>query len=86
MGEDLQEVTRRQSHVSKLPSLKPKRVIKAPEPYGFYIHHVRGSQYFLRKADRNVVIPYHNKDLKLGTLISSINQTGLSVEELLDLL
>jgi len=47
---------------------------------------VRGSHYFLRKAERNVVIPYHAKDLKPGTLRAIIDQSGLTVEEFLALL
>jgi predicted RNA binding protein YcfA (HicA-like mRNA interferase family) len=72
--------------VSKLPALKPKAVIRALERSGFYLHHVRGSHYFLRKAERNVVIPYHTKDLKPGTLRAIIDQSGLTVEEFLALL
>jgi predicted RNA binding protein YcfA (HicA-like mRNA interferase family) len=72
--------------VSKLPAVKPSRVIKALQRHGYYIHHVRGSHYFLRKSDHNVVIPYHNRDLKPGTLRSIIEQSGLTVEEFLDLL
>jgi len=72
--------------VSKLPALKPKRVIRALERSGFYVHHVRGSHYFLRKAERNVVIPYHAKHLKPGTLRAIIDQSGLTVEEFLALL
>jgi predicted RNA binding protein YcfA (HicA-like mRNA interferase family) len=72
--------------VSKLPALKPARVIKALQRNGYYIHHVRGSHYFLRKSDVNVIIPYHNRDLKPGTLRSIIEQSGFTVEEFLDLL
>lgn len=72
--------------MSKLPALKPKRVIRALERSGFYLHHVRGSHYFFRKAERNVVIPYHTKDLKPGTLRAIIDQSGLTVDEFLALL
>ena len=70
----------------KLPALKPKVVIKALERYGFSIHHVKGSHYFLRKGGINLVIPYHNKDMKPGMLHGIIRQCGLTVEEFLDLL
>jgi predicted RNA binding protein YcfA (HicA-like mRNA interferase family) len=33
-----------------------------------------------------VTIPYHNKDMKPGTLASVIKQAGLSVEEFVELL
>ena len=72
--------------MSKLPALKPKRVIRALERSGFSLHHVRGSHYFLRKDDRNVVIPYHTEDLKPGTLRAIIDQSGLTVDEFLALL
>jgi predicted RNA binding protein YcfA (HicA-like mRNA interferase family) len=70
----------------KLPAVKPKRVIKALERYGFYIHHATGSHYILKKDNLRVTVAYHNKDLKPRTLASIIEQAGLTVEEFLDLL
>ncbi len=70
----------------KLPALKPKIVIKALERNGFYIHHMTGSHYILKKGNLRVTVAYHNKDLKPGTMASIIKQCGLSVEEFLDLL
>ncbi|MDA2921293.1 type II toxin-antitoxin system HicA family toxin [Desulfobacterota bacterium AH_259_B03_O07] len=35
---------------------------------------------------KRVVLPYHNKDLKKGTLRSIIKQVGLSIAEFIDLL
>lgn len=72
--------------VRKLPALKPRQVIKALERNGFYVHHISGSHYILKKDALRVTVPYHNKDLKLGTLRSIIAQAGLTVEEFLDLL
>lgn len=45
-----------------------------------------GSHYILKKERLRVTVPYHNKDLKPGTLKSIIEQAGLTVEEFLDLL
>jgi predicted RNA binding protein YcfA (HicA-like mRNA interferase family) len=70
----------------KLPALKPKEVIKALTRIGFYIHHVTGSHYILKKERLRVTIAYHNKDLKPGTLASIIAQAGLTNEEFLKLL
>ncbi len=70
----------------KLPVLKPKFVIKALERNGFEIRRITGSHYILKKERQIVTVPYHNKDLKRGTLVSIINQSGLTVEEFLDLL
>ena len=70
----------------KLPAVKPKMVIRALERYGFFVHHTTGSHYFLKKGKLRVSIPYHNKDLKPGTLASIIAQADLTVEEFVDLL
>jgi predicted RNA binding protein YcfA (HicA-like mRNA interferase family) len=70
----------------KLPALKPRKVIKALERGGFYVHHTSGSHYILKKGKLRVIVPYHNKDLKPGTLRSIIEQAGLTVEEFLKLL
>jgi predicted RNA binding protein YcfA (HicA-like mRNA interferase family) len=70
----------------KLPALRPKQVIRALERGGFYVHRTSGSHYILKKGKLRVTVPYHNRDLKPGTLASIIEQAGLTVEELLDLL
>jgi predicted RNA binding protein YcfA (HicA-like mRNA interferase family) len=80
------ENSRDKTMVGKLPALKPKRVIKALERNGFYLHHTTGSHYILKKGNLRVTVAYHNRDLKPGTLASIIAQTGLTVEEFLDLL
>jgi predicted RNA binding protein YcfA (HicA-like mRNA interferase family) len=33
-----------------------------------------------------VTVPYHNRDLKRGTVAAIINQAGLSTEEFIELL
>ena len=66
--------------------LRPRRVIRAIERNGISLHHVSRSHYILKKDGLRVTVPYHNKDLKTGTLRSIIGQAGLTVEEFLDLL
>jgi predicted RNA binding protein YcfA (HicA-like mRNA interferase family) len=70
----------------KLPALKPKKVIKALERSGFQTRRITGSHYILQRGKQITVVPFHNKDLKPGTLTSIINQAGFTVEEFLDLL
>jgi predicted RNA binding protein YcfA (HicA-like mRNA interferase family) len=70
----------------KLPVVSPKMVIRALQRNAFVIHHTTGSHYFLKKDKLRVSVPYHNKDLKPGTLASIIAQAGLTVEEFVDLL
>jgi predicted RNA binding protein YcfA (HicA-like mRNA interferase family) len=71
---------------TKLPALKPKIVIRALERGGFYVHHVTGSHYILKKDGLRVTVPYHGRDLKPRTLASIIEQSGMTTEEFLSLL
>lgn len=75
--------------MSKLPAVKPKRVIRALERAGFEIHHTTGSHYILKHPGApglRVTVPYHNQDLKRGTLASILNQAGITVDEFLSFL
>ncbi len=74
---------------SRLPALKPKRVLRALQRVGFVIHHSTGSHRILKHPDHRqlrVTLPYHNKDHKRRTLESIIKQTGLTHEEFLEFL
>lgn len=70
----------------KLPIVKSKIVIRALQRNGFVVHHTTGSHYILKKESLRVTVPYHNKDLKRGTLASIIAHADLTVEEFIDLL
>jgi len=70
----------------KLPVVKPRMVIRALKRHGFFVHHITGSHYFLKKDKLRVSVPYHNRDLKPGTLASIIAQAGLTVEQFVDML
>lgn len=70
----------------KLPAVKPKMLVRALKRNGFTVHHTTGSHYFLKKDKLRISVPYHNKDLKPGTLASIIAQAGLTVEEFIDML
>ncbi len=75
--------------MTRLPALKPKKVLQALQRAGFFIHHTTGSYYALRHRDKphaKVTIPYHNVDLKRRVLHSILKQAHLSEEQLLDLL
>jgi predicted RNA binding protein YcfA (HicA-like mRNA interferase family) len=72
-----------------LPVVRPKEVIRALERAGFFIHHTTGSHRILKHPDRpasRITVPYHNRDLKRKTLASILKQSGLSVDEFIDLL
>jgi len=75
--------------VTGLPVVSPRQLIRALERAGFFVHHIRGSHYYLRHPDKPgilVTVPYHGRDLKRGTLRSILRQAGTSVDELVDLL
>jgi predicted RNA binding protein YcfA (HicA-like mRNA interferase family) len=72
-----------------LPVVTPRQLIRALEHAGFFVHHVRGSHYYLRHPDKPrllITVPYHNRDLKQGTLRAILRQAELSPDELEDLL
>lgn len=72
----------------KLPSIKTKDVIKILESLGFYKFRQKGSHLIMINDDVKTyqpVIPIHNKELKKGTLLSIIRQSGLTKTEFLNL-
>ena len=72
-----------------LPVVRPRELIRALERAGFFVHHIRGTHYYLRhpaKPRLLVTVPYHNRDLKRGTLRSILRQAGITGEELTDML
>jgi len=72
--------------MSKLPALKPKEVIKVLKRAGFSFVRQRGSHRIYVKGNIGITVPYHNKDLKKGTLRHIIRQSGLTIEKFLKLL
>jgi len=73
----------------RLPSLKPREVLRALTRAGFFVHHVSGSHYILKHPDlpaRRITVPFHNKDLKRGTLLAIIDEAGLTVDRFVEFL
>lgn len=73
----------------RLPGLKPREVIRALQRAGFVVHHTSGSHYILKNPQApgiRVTVAYHGKDLKRKTLLSIIEQAGLTVDDFLKLL
>lgn len=73
--------------MSKLPVVSGKECIKALEKAGFYFKRQEGSHVTLRRNEPfcQVVVPLH-KELDRGTLRAIIRQSGLSVDEFVNLL
>ncbi len=72
--------------MNRLPALKPKEVERVLLRAGFVEHRQKGSHKIFKKGSLRVVLPYHGKDLKRGTLRAIIEQAHLTVEEFLGLL
>ncbi len=75
--------------MSKLPVISGKELVNALEKAGFVVVRQKGSHVSLQKITTEgtyrTVVPLHNK-LAKGTLLDILHQTGLSKEELIDLL
>ena len=72
--------------MTKLPALKPREVIRVLEKAGFSFIRQKGSHRIYVKENIGVTIPFHNRDLKRGTLRHIIKQAGFTTEEFLKLL
>ncbi|AGL02976.1 type II toxin-antitoxin system HicA family toxin [Desulfoscipio gibsoniae] len=73
----------------RIPRASGKDVIAALIRAGFRLVHVRGSHHYLEPSGGGllVTVPVHgNKTLKPKTLKSILNQAGLTIEELLEML
>jgi predicted RNA binding protein YcfA (HicA-like mRNA interferase family) len=75
--------------MTRLPAVKPARVVRALERAGFVRRRVAGSHYqmtHVANPARRVTVPRHNRDLKRGTLHAIIKQSGLEFGAFLSLL
>ena len=73
--------------MSKLPRISGRECIKALEGAGFHFKRQEGSHIILRRDDpfAQLVVPDH-RELDRGTLRAIIRQTGLGVDEFINLL
>ena len=72
--------------MTKLPSLKSKEIIRALQRAGFVEHRQKGGHKILKKNTLRVIVPIYPRDLKKGTVLSIIEQAGLTIQEFLELL
>jgi len=72
----------------RLPTVKPRQVVRALERVGFEIDHQTGSHVILWRAsdNRRVVVPWHNRDLGRGLTLRIIKSAGLTRDEFIELL
>jgi len=70
----------------KLPrDISGTQAVKALQRLGFSITRQVGSHVRMAKADKQTTVPMH-RSIALGTLQSILRQTGVSMEEFMDVL
>jgi len=62
--------------------LRPEQVIKGLERNGFHFVKQRGSHRKYKKDNRTVIVPMHY-ELAKGTLMSILEQAGLTLEQVM---
>ena len=69
----------------KLPSLKPREVVKKLKRLGFIEHHQVGSHLTMKNPanDKRAVVPLHLKDIKKGTLSAILRESDINRQEFL---
>ena len=72
----------------RLPSLKPREVVKALKRIGFEERRQTGSHLIMvhQEKKRIIPVPIHAREMKRGLLTSIIKQSGLTQKEFIDLL
>ena len=73
--------------MTKLPIVSGKEVVRVLTKNGFYIKRQKGSHIILRRNDpfSQVTVPNHPV-LDRGTLRSILNQSGLTIDDFVNLL
>lgn len=64
------------------PVVRPEQVIKALEKHGFRFVKQKGSHRKYKKDGRTVIVPMHY-ELAKGTLMSILEQAGLTLDEVI---
>jgi predicted RNA binding protein YcfA (HicA-like mRNA interferase family) len=72
----------------RLPSVTPRKAIRALERCGWELDRAKGSHHVFRHPDHphRVVVPMHARDLAKGTLNQIVDASGVSRDEFLRLL
>jgi predicted RNA binding protein YcfA (HicA-like mRNA interferase family) len=74
--------------MSKLPVVSGKDLVKALAKIGYETDHQKGSHIILRQLNspfRRLTIPNH-KEIAKGTLRAILRESGLTVDELINLI
>lgn len=69
----------------RTPALKPREVVRRFKKLGFVEHHQVGSHLTLKhpKTGKRAVIPMHLKDMRKGTLLAVLRESGIDKDAFL---
>ncbi|MCK9272500.1 type II toxin-antitoxin system HicA family toxin [Candidatus Gracilibacteria bacterium] len=69
-----------------MKQFNPEFIIKFLIHNGWIIDHTTGSHKIMynENSKKRTVVPFHKKDLPIGTLLAILKQTGLTKQNLLD--
>lgn len=69
--------------MAKFPVINSKKLILFLQSLGFVLDHSTGSHFIFRNPEtkKRTVIPCHNKDIPKGTLVSILQEAGISKED-----
>jgi predicted RNA binding protein YcfA (HicA-like mRNA interferase family) len=73
----------------RFPVVNSKQLLTALLRAGFFIDRIKASHYYLKHRqyqELRVSLPYHNKDLRRGTIKNVLLQANLTPDELAELL
>jgi predicted RNA binding protein YcfA (HicA-like mRNA interferase family) len=71
--------------MAKLPTVRPREVVRFLEQHGFVLDRASGSHfiYYHPVSKRRAVVPKHNRDMPKGTLLSLLREAGFTREEVI---
>jgi len=73
--------------MSRLPVVSARQLVKALHKVGYDVDHQSGSHIILRnKASRRILSVPNHGEIARGTLRSILQQSGLEINEFLDIL
>ncbi len=71
----------------RVPSWKPRKVIRTFQNAGYVLDHVEGSHYFFTHPTDSTIhfsVPYHSRDVKRSTLAKILKQARISLADFID--
>ncbi|MDD3623916.1 MAG: type II toxin-antitoxin system HicA family toxin [Bacilli bacterium] len=71
-----------------LPIMTSSKIIKILKSKGFILDRIKGSHhiYYQHETKTRIVVPFHKRDLPIGTCIAILKSAGINKEELKDLI